>query len=422
MAKPCPDSMARGENAGGFVSDDSMISGFSHLHDSGMLIFPRARMNHLAYFCKEPVEYFASSLATFLRITAAGVSNHLVPGPQNPSLGNFPLFAHPGCPLNDYTKCRYATYTRRLERVAGSVEARAGYFSIELANHVRAEMTASVRAALYRFTFPSDPVVRYPTPEGNITAHAGPVLLVDLQDLGATSLSAGAGCQVYPESGRMVGEGTFMPSFGRGTYKAYFCADFKGAEIRHGGIFNGDSPVTNATYMNGVDRGFSNPSGSGGTWLQFDKAPTDQILARVGMSFKSADQACRNAEREIPDFNFDGTVALAEDVWREKLGAVQVDATGVGAELQTVFWSGLYRSLVSPQNYTGENQLWESAEPYFDSFYCIWDSFRAQHPLLTILDPGAQTEMVRALVDIYRHVGRSPAGVVWTCWSYADCF
>lgn len=38
MAKPCPDAMIRGENAGGFVSDDSFIGGFSHLHDSGALI------------------------------------------------------------------------------------------------------------------------------------------------------------------------------------------------------------------------------------------------------------------------------------------------------------------------------------------------------------------------------------------------
>lgn len=42
-----------------------------------------------------------------------------------------------------------------------------------------------------------------------------------------------------------------------------------------------------------------------------------------------------------------------------------------------------------------------------NSFYCIWDSFRAQHPLLTIIDPVAQTDMVRALVDIYRHEGMS---------------
>ncbi|SPO05016.1 related to alpha-1,2-mannosidase subfamily [Cephalotrichum gorgonifer] len=376
MAKPCPDAMARGENAAGFVSDDSHIGGFSHLHDSG----------------------------------TGG----------NPSLGTFPLFAHPGCPLNDYTKCRYATNTRMINRVPDSVEARVGYFSINLANHVHAEMAASMRTALYRFTFPPDPVLAYETQEGNITAHSSPLLLVDLQDLGSTSQAWAAGCQVYPESGRMIGEGMFLPSFGRGTYTAYFCADFRGAEIRHVGTFTGDDPVTNVTYMNGVDRGFSNPSGSGGPWIQFERPPTDQIVARVGMSFKSVDQACANAEREIPDFDFEGTVARAEDAWREKLGVVELDVSGVSRELQTVFWSGLYRSLVSPQNYTGENQLWDSTEPYFDSFYCIWDSFRAQHPLLSILDPPAQTEMVRALIDIYRHVGKLPDCRMSFCKGYTQ--
>lgn len=41
----------------------------------------------------------------------------------------------------------------------------------------------------------------------------------------------------------------------------------------------------------------------------------------------------------------------------------------------------------------------------FDRFYCIWDSFRAQHPLLSIIDPVAQTKMVRTMIDIYRKLG-----------------
>lgn len=39
-------------------------------------------------------------------------------------------------------------------------------------------------------------------------------------------------------------------------------------------------------------------------------------------------------------------------------------------------------------------------------FYCIWDSFRAQHPLLSIIDPDAQAQMVRTLIDIYRNLGK----------------
>ena len=44
-------------------------------------------------------------------------------------------------------------------------------------------------------------------------------------------------------------------------------------------------------------------------------------------------------------------------------------------------------------------------------FYCIWDSFRAQHPLLSIIDPPAQIEMVRALIDIYRFEGMTPSPI-----------
>jgi putative alpha-1,2-mannosidase len=91
----------------------------------------------------------------------------------------------------------------------------------------------------------------------------------------------------------------------------------------------------------------------------------------------------------------------------------------------TNFYSGIYRTMINPQNYTGENPLWSSSEPYFDSFYwygtnsrirdvfvltarSIWDQFRSQIPLLTIIDPTAVTDMVRSLIDTYRHLGWLP--------------
>lgn len=64
--------------------------------------------------------------------------------------------------------------------------------------------------------------------------------------------------------------------------------------------------------------------------------------------------------------------------------------------------------IAAPQNYTGENPDWNSTEPYFDSFYCIWDIFRATHPLLIVLDPINITLMVRSLIDIYKHTGYLP--------------
>ncbi len=103
-----------------------------------------------------------------------------------------------------------------------------------------------------------------------------------------------------------------------------------------------------------------------------------------------------------------------------------VSPGGASEDLQTSFWSGLYRTMLSPQNYTGENPFWDSGIPYFDSFYwyvsytenpgsplldsliSIWDSFRVQHPLLTIVDPEAQIQMLGSLLDIYKHEGWLP--------------
>lgn len=75
---------------------------------------------------------------------------------------------------------------------------------------------------------------------------------------------------------------------------------------------------------------------------------------------------------------------------------------------------------MNPQNYTGENPKWESSEPYFDSFYCLWDSFRSQLPFLTINDPHALTQMVRSLIDTYQHEGWLPDCRMSLCKGYTQ--
>ncbi|ETS74432.1 hypothetical protein PFICI_14298 [Pestalotiopsis fici W106-1] len=356
MAKAVAD-VRGGEAAAGFVSDDSLIHGFSHLHDSGT----------------------GGSL----------------------SLGNFPLFVHPGCPEDDFQQCQYSRFTRGVERRNGSVEAAPGYFAIELNNSVRAEMTATKHAALYRFSLPSVSEVT----DGKHFVPTKPMVLVDLSDLAGSR--SGGYLEVDSETGRVTGNGTFLPSFGRGHFAAHFCADFRGATIRKTGTFM-DTNANDTVQVLGGANGIPMFSTSVGAWIHFDKLTKGRLMARVGISFLSIEQACQNAEDEIPFFEFGKTVQAAEKAWADKLAVVEVDHFGVENDLLKTFWSGLYRALLSPQDYTGENPLWESSEPYFDSFYCIWDSFRAQHPLLTIIDPQEQTRMIRALLDIYKHEGYLP--------------
>ncbi|EME48313.1 glycoside hydrolase family 92 protein [Dothistroma septosporum NZE10] len=122
MAKPVAD--VRGEHMGGFASDRTPILGFSHLHDSG-----------------------------------TGGS---------PSMGNLPIFLHPEC--SNINACRFSKGLRDTNYIPESVASRVGYFSIELVSGLRAEMAASERAALYRFSFTN-------------ATDLNPVILADGSDL-----------------------------------------------------------------------------------------------------------------------------------------------------------------------------------------------------------------------------------------------
>lgn len=212
---------------------------------------------------------------------------------------------------------------------------------------------------------------------------------------------------------RIKAEGSYRPSFGEGGYKAFMCMDLRpsskptslqpGDGIKNVSLFTADKQVFTAQL--GDAQSFDGNHQK--TVVEFTSA--DEVLyVRQGVSFISIDQACKNAEEEIPDFDFEKTEVATKEAWSEALAPLTVDTRGVSENTTTVFWSGVYRAMVSPINTTGENPLWESTEPYWDSFYCIWDSFRAQHPLLNIIHPVAQSEMVRALIDMYRHEGWMP--------------
>lgn len=75
---------------------------------------------------------------------------------------------------------------------------------------------------------------------------------------------------------------------------------------------------------------------------------TTSILARVGVSFISSEQACANAEEEIPDFDFERVRSASRAQWNELLGRVQVDTTNVDPEIVDLFYSSFYRTHLSP--------------------------------------------------------------------------
>ncbi|EEP78735.1 conserved hypothetical protein [Uncinocarpus reesii 1704] len=350
MAKAVAD--VDGQKTSGFSTDGSKVTGFSHMHDSG----------------------------------TGG----------NPSLGNFPLFPQQ-CASDDINTCKFSKAARAVHYNAGSIKTTPGYFALTLANGIDAEMTVTDHAALYRFAFP------HSTDRDD---ENNPVILLDLTDLNDSRQNASV---LVESSGKITANGTFLPSFGSGSFVSHVCVDFAGADIRDTGIFVDDRAGTVPKSIF-VTRGINLYYIRAGAFVRFMPANRTTISARVGVSLISADRACQNAEKEIPNIlgNFDDLKKSAENAWRTKLESVSVTPGGASENLQRVFWSAIYRTMISPQDYTGENPLWESDEPYFDSFYCIWDSFRSQLPLLAILDPAALAKMIRSLLDTYKYEGWLP--------------
>jgi putative alpha-1,2-mannosidase len=310
MAKAVAD--VDGQNTGGFGMDNSNVTGFSCAHDSG----------------------------------TGG----------NPSLGNFPLFPQM-CPGDDLNNCQFRIGDRKLHYDPSSVVAEPGLFGIELESGIQARITTSEHASLIKFRFPSS----------SAKGHH-PLILLDLTDLWQSRQNASI--QLDDKSGRMVGNGTFLPSFGAGSYQLHFCVDFFGAKIHETGVWVNNRAGTEPKQIY-ITRGFNLFYLEGGGFARFSPGSDDTVTARVGLSFKSSKQACSLAEEEIPNplEDFDRLVQTAKTLWREKLSPISVKAGGTDKKLLTSFWSGVYRNMQSPQNLTGQNPHWDTGKPYFDSFY-----------------------------------------------------
>ncbi|KAL9093156.1 MAG: hypothetical protein Q9159_000515 [Coniocarpon cinnabarinum] len=273
--------------------------------------------------------------------------------------------------------CNFLKTQRTVGFQNDSLVATPGYFALTLNSGVAVDMTTTQHASLFRFNFT------------NGTQGGSPLILLDLTDL-SNSRQDNATIQVDGTTSRITASSVFLPSFGSGNYTAHVCTDFTGADIRDNGIFvNSRANSTVKTLQ--VSRGINGSPLPAGAWTRF-AADINQVVARVGLSFVSVDQACSNAEAEISDYDFAAVQSAASSAWQDKLAPITIELGGVDNSYATNFYSGIYRTMQNPQNYTGENPLFQSPF-YFDSFYCLWDSFRSQLPFLTVLDPSAVTQM-----------------------------
>lgn len=156
-------------------------------------------------------------------------------------------------------------------------------------------------------------------------------------------------------------------------------------------------------------------------WVRFEK--TDKpIIVKAANSFTSLEGAERNLVAEIPDWNFDLVRSKLTDVWDRTLSRVEVMSDE--ADSKAMFYGAMYRTCFLPHDISdvdgsypmfadGKTIKGTRGKAYYDD-YSMWDTYRAQHPLLTILSPERTADMMQSLVLKYEQGGWMP---VFPCWN-----
>jgi putative alpha-1,2-mannosidase len=121
---------------------------------------------------------------------------------------------------------------------------------------------------------------------------------------------------------------------------------------------------------------------------------------KVGISYVSEQQAKRN----IPACDFDTQLSKLRTSWEALLSRIQIKGTEADKRM---FYTALYHTMIMPVDKTGENPKW-TEHPYYDDYYAIWDTYRSSSPLITLIDPKREAEIVNSLLNIYKREGYMP--------------
>jgi len=263
--------------------------------------------------------------------------------------------------------------------VAGDVEtARPGYYSVMLdGSGIRAEMTSTPRVAFYRYTFPAG------------ARRKG--VVIDLEHgIGWDSPVEGH----LEWDGDRVVKGYRVSTGWAQRQEIFFHARFS-------------VPVLEAEFFDGVE-----PSGGKSLtarkayariWL--DVPRNGEVLVKVALSPVSMEKAAMNLEYELPGWKFSAVVKAADKAWNRELS--KIDYRTDHRNDKVIFYSALYHTMMAPSLFC-DTDLPDGFTKY--TTFSLWDTYRAAHPLATIIHPEKMGDYVKTMLDIYQKQQKLP---VW---------
>ena len=296
----------------------------------------------------------------------------------------------------DYLERRYSPFSHQDE------VAFPGYYAVKLPRQeVLAELTASARVGLHRYTF---------------SGKENPHILIDVSSsLGKGKTSEGE-VQIDPEKHEVTGAIRTFGSFaGRyGGEKVYFAAQFS-QPFAHYSVWSGSKSYINQPAVKGDKVG---------TDLSFKTTGASQVVElRLAISYVSIENARGNLKAEVGSTSFDDMIAKAKQEWEDKLSSIKIE--GGTDDQRHIFYTTLYHSLQMPTlfndvngDYMGFDKKVHQATGFrYFTDLSLWDTFRTIHPLFTLITPKDQRDMMVSLVKMCEQGGvlpRWPSGYGYT--------
>ena len=342
MIQPSPDTrIYQWDACSGYYYDDATINGFSHTHLSGT---------------------GCGDYGDVLLMPTVGKQDYHAMGTESQQMAYASAFSHQ------------------------NEEAQPGYYSVMLDRYqVKAELTATKRAAIHRYTFPE-------------SAEAGFILDFDY------SLQR----QKNEEMELEVISDTEI----RGRKKTVYWAFDQ--YINFYAKFSKPFTYTMVTDSMALDEGGPLlPTAK--VLLHFNTKANEEVYVKVGISAVDMEGARKNVEAEIPEWDFEGVRNAARASWNNYLSKIDIDTDDKDQKI--MFYTALYHTGMQPNLFTDvdcrylgmdlKTHQGDVNEPMY-TIFSLWDTFRAYHPLMTIIDPDLNEAFIRSLIQKHREGGVFP--------------
>lgn len=320
--------------------------------------------------------------------------SHFLSGSCTQDYGSITLMPESG-ELKLDAEQRASAYNHSIEQAAPHK------YSVELSDYaISVEMTGTARAGIMNFRFDRGGK-SWILAECNSRKDEG-LVQIDPENNEITVVNPVR--RLYAGSGKLAG------------FNGYFIVQFD-HKFQVGGTWSGSQNHTGAFSQQGSQ-------GAPGAYVSFDLKPGESVRARIGSSFTSLDEARANLKSEIPGWDLKRVEDRSEAEWNQALGKIQIQATD---SQKRTFYSALYHSMQLPRIFSDVDGSYpgfaaegktETAKGF--TYYCdfsLWDTFRALHPMFTILDPDRELDMVKSLIAKGQQGGFMPIYPAWNSYT-----